>query len=167
MPKKKPPYALQTEKDISAESPVALYPLDGSHPIAPEKELKEYDKIIARVFSILHEANVDAQVLPFTLEEVKRVAAELELEQENPPDIAYVYRTGRSALPHSILAHGNWAITGAGKGRYEFIRLNRSPYVTIPQDLKITRILDSTPQIVLRYQGQDEQSILSGYAELS
>lgn len=142
-------------------TPTPLFPETAGEVPAVEEHLKEYDQIIERVFRTLHEAVPGGTSLAFTLKDVKRVAVEMGLEQENAPDIAYTYRTGRSALPKSILAHGHWAIMGAGKGKYEFVRLNRSPYVTIPDDLTIYRILDATPQVVLKYQGKDEQSLLA------
>ncbi|MBI4785780.1 MAG: hypothetical protein HY782_01875 [Chloroflexi bacterium] len=157
-----PEKAKQTpETGNELENSGTLFPLEEVGPAIPEEKLKEYDRIIEKVFHKLREANPNAGSLAFTLKDVKQTAIELGLVQENPPDVAYTYRTGRSALPKSILTHGDWAITGAGKGKYEFMHLNRSPYVIIPEDLKIIRVLDATPQIVLKYQGKDEQSILA------
>ena len=92
---------------------------------------------------------------------VVQAISELGLVINNVPDIPYTYRTGRSPLPEAILAHGQWAIDGAGKGRYLFVRLTRSPYIDIPQDIEIIPLLDATPQIVLKYQGTDEQGLLA------
>ncbi len=126
----------------------------------PEKSLTEYDEIIEHIFDLAWHANPDATEYSFSLSEVRQVARDLKLEQGNYPDIKYTY-SGRRSLPASILGRGNWAIVGTGKGKYKFLRLNRPPYVEIPADLKVTRILDSTPQIVLKYQGSDEQSMLA------
>ena len=150
------------ENDDANESvKLPLFSLDTPEKKFVEEKLKEYDHIIERVFRPIYETAEDATELPFELRDVVRVAKELNLVLGNPPDVAYTYRTGRSALPNSILTHGNWAIVGAGKGKYKFARLNRSPYMTIPEDLKITHILDATPQIVLKYQGKDEQGLLA------
>ncbi|MFP4436530.1 MAG: endonuclease [Chloroflexaceae bacterium] len=122
---------------------------------------REYDRVIARVFELLRKNNPDTDRLPFTKADIVRAINELGLVINNVPDIAYTYRTGRSSLPASILAHGNWAIDGAGKGKYVFVHLLRSLYVDIPSDVEITRILDSTPQILLKYQSKDEQAVLA------
>lgn len=127
----------------------------------PDETLKEYDQVIIRVFERLHAGYEDADRLPFTKSGIERAVSELGLTIKNVPDIVYTYRAGRSPLPQAILAHGNWAIEGAGKGKYAFVKLARSPYVDIPTDVEITHILDATPQIVLKYQGTDEQGLLA------
>jgi hypothetical protein len=123
--------------------------------------LKEYDRVIIAVFEKLHKGNEGADSLHFTKEDVVQAIAELGLVINNVPDIPYTYRTGRSPLPDAILAHGQWAIDGAGKGKYYFVKLTRSPYIDIPDDIEITPILDATPLIVLRYQSSDEQALLA------
>ncbi|MBN1311298.1 MAG: hypothetical protein JXB30_07750 [Anaerolineae bacterium] len=123
--------------------------------------LKDYDLIIIRVFEKLHKHGESIDRLPFTKEDVVEAINELGLVINNVPDIPYTYRTGRSPLPDTILEHGQWAIDGAGKGRYYFVKLTRSPYIDIPQDIEIIPILDATPQIVLKYQGTDEQGLLA------
>src|SRR5574341_358818 len=126
-----------------------------------DKNLKEYDRVIIHVFEKLYNTQLDSERLPFSKEDVVQAIDELGLVINNVPDIPYTYRTGRSPLPDSILAHGQWAIDGAGKGRYFFVRLERSPYIDIPQDIEATLILDSTPQIILKYQSTDEQALLA------
>ncbi len=126
-----------------------------------EVSLKDYDRVITRVFEKLHQASEQADRLPFIKDDVVQAIDELGLVINNVPDIPYTYRTGRSPLPAAILAHGQWATDGAGKGKYYFVKLTRSPYVDIPQDLEIIPILDSTPQIVLKYQSSDEQALLA------
>lgn len=128
---------------------------------SPDETLKEYDQVIIRVFERLHTGHEDSELLPFTKSDVERAIRDLGSTIKNVPDIVYTYRAGRSPLPQAILAHGNWAIEGAGKGKYVFVKLARSPYVDIPTDVEITRILDATPQLVLKYQGTDEQGSLA------
>lgn len=125
-----------------------------------DQMLTEYDQVMHRLFEELHIAYADIDRLPFTKADIERAVDHLGLAIKNVPDIVYTYRSGRSTLPQSILARGNWAIDGLGKGKYVFVRLTRSPYVDIPSDIEAIRILDATPQIVLKYQGTDEQSIL-------
>lgn len=123
---------------------------------------RDYDQIILHLFRKLYQQNPNADRLEFTKDDIVRVINELGLIINNVPDVAYTYRTGRSSLPAEILALGNWAIDGTGKGRYVFTRLTRSPYIDIPTDLETTSILDSTPQIVLKYQNSlDEQEMLA------
>jgi hypothetical protein len=131
-------------------------------PIAPldNEKLKEYDRVIIRVFERLYKDNRDAIRLDFTKANIVEAAQEVGVTILNVPDIVYTYR-GRSPLPKSILDSGNWSISGAGKGKYTFVRLKRSPYVQVPDDMEIIRILDATPQIVLKYQGEDEQGVLA------
>ena len=122
-------------------------------------EAKEYDQIIAELFNRLYKHG-ETQ-LAFTKRDIEKVIADLDLEIRNVPDIAYTYRTGRSPLPVEILKHGHWAIDGAGKGKYVFVKLTRSPYFDLPGDLENVPIPDSTPQVVLRYQSNDEQAMLA------
>jgi len=126
-------------------------PIDG--------ETKEYDQIIGELFKRLYKPNETK--LSFTKKHIEQVIRDLGLEIRNVPDIAYTYRTGRSPLPAEILKHGHWAIDGAGKGKYVFVKLSRSPYFDLPADIEKTPILDATPQVVLKYQGDDEQAMLS------
>jgi hypothetical protein len=128
---------------------------------ASEEIPKEYDLVIIRVFERLHSARESVEQLPFTKSDIEQAIQELELSIKNVPDIVYTYRSGRSALPEAISAHGNWAIVGSGKGKYLFVRLSRSPYVDIPSDIEAIAVLDATPQIVLKYQSLDEQGFLA------
>ena len=126
-----------------------------------DETLKEYDRVIILVFERLHTGHEDEVSLPFAKSDVERAISDLELKIKNVPDIVYTYRSGRSLLPQAILTCGNWAIEGAGKGKYAFVKLTRSPYMDIPTDVEITHILDATPQLVLKYQGTDEQGLLA------
>jgi len=128
---------------------------------SPDEALKEYDQVIVRVFESLHAGHEDSELLPFTKSDVEHAISDLGLTIKNVPDIVYTYRAGRSPLPQAILAYGNWAIEGMGKGKYAFVSLTRSPYVDIPLDVEVIRILDATPQLVLKYQGADEQGFLA------
>lgn len=123
---------------------------------------KDYDLIIIHLFKfLLTRYGPDAERLSFTKEDIVTSIRTLDLRIRNVPDVTYTYRVGRSDLPQEILAHGNWAIEGTGKGSYAFVKLKRPPYVTIPTDFEVTEILDATPLIVLRYQKSDEQAMLA------
>lgn len=130
-----------------------------STPDAEDGEQKEYDQVIAELFGRLRRGG--GTRLPFAKKDIEQAVADLGLEIRNIPDIAYTYRTGRSPLPAEILKHGHWAIDGAGKGRYVFVKLRRSPYFDLPADMEKVPIPDATPQVVLKYQGGDEQALLA------
>lgn len=125
--------------------------------IAGEKKL--YDQVIIEMFRRVYKPGAD--VLPFTKDELVQVCQELSIVINNVPDVPYHYRTGRSDMPNEILDTGNWVIEGAGKGKYTFVKLKRSPYIHIPDDLYVTEIPEATPDIVLKYGGIDEQAILT------
>jgi hypothetical protein len=124
-----------------------------------ETELKLYDRVIIEMFRRVYKSNMD--LLPFTKDELVQACQELDIVINNVPDIPYHYRTGRSDLPDEILNTGNWVIEGAGKGKYAFVRLKRTPYIHVPDDLYVTEIPEATPDIVLKYGGADEQAILT------
>lgn len=118
-----------------------------------------YNQVIAALFRQVYKRG--AQTLPFSKDALVQVCRELNIVINNIPDIPYHYRTGRSNLPEGILSTGNWVIDGAGKGKYAFIKLDRAPYIHIPEDLYITEIPEATPDIVLKYGGTDEQALLT------
>ncbi len=99
--------------------------------------------------------------LAFSKDELVQVCQDLSIVINNVPDIPYHYRTGRSDLLFEIQETGNWVIEGAGKGQYVFVKLERAPYIHIPQELFVTEIPEATPDIVLKYGGTDEQAILT------
>lgn len=125
--------------------------------------MKVYDRVIIWVFNHVRETAENPDILFFTKSDIEQAIKELgvEIAAKNVPDIVYTYRSGRSALPESLLLHGHWAIEGRGKGKYALRRLERSPYFDIPTDIAVTTIPDSTPQIVLKYQSSDEQAVLA------
>lgn len=127
--------------------------------LPPEDKRKLYDRAIAEMFRRIYDFNADA--LAFTKDQLVQVCQELRIVIDNVPDIPYHYRTGRSDLPDEILNTGNWVIEGAGKGRYRFSRLERTPYISIPDGIYMTEIPESTPDIVLKYGGIDEQAVLT------
>lgn len=125
--------------------------------------LKVYDQVIIRVFENAYTDAPNVNDLPFTRSDIESAIQELglQLETRNVPDIVYTYRSGRSPLPEAILKQEHWAIEGKGKSKYAFYKLARSPYFEIPSDLETTSIPDATPQVVLKYQGSDEQTHLA------
>lgn len=127
--------------------------------LLPEDAGRLYDQVILEMFNRVYRDN--KAELHFTKDELVQVCRDLNLVINNIPDIPYSYRTGRTDLPDEVLETGHWAIEGAGKGKYKFVKLGRSPYIDIPSDLYITEIPEATPDIILKYGGQDEQAILT------
>ena len=130
---------------------------------APLNEKTLYDLVILSIFNEKRAlVSPQSDEVFFTTQDVHRTIAEQSFEISNPPDIAYTYRTNRRDLPAAILSSGNWSIEAApGKGNYVFRRLDRSPYIDIPEDLATIRILDGTPGIVVKHQKSDEQALLA------
>jgi len=124
-----------------------------------ENELKEYDQVVVELFRRLYKKGTTR--LPFSKTDIERIATDLNLAIRNLPDITYTYRSGRSPLPPEILQYGHWAIDGAGKSKYVFVKMSRAPYFDLPEDMDRTPIPDATPQIVLEYQSDDEQAMLA------
>lgn len=122
-----------------------------------ELEQKLYDQVISETFRRVYKP--DIKTLRFAKDELVRVCQDLRIVINNIPDVPYHYRTGRSDLPDEILETGNWVIEGVGKGKYAFVRLERAPYIHVPDDLYVTEIPEATPDIVLKYGGEDEQAI--------
>lgn len=121
-----------------------------------------YDRLLSEVFQQHDGASHDG--FEFEREEMEEILRSWGKRVKNLGDIIYSYRGGRRPLPNDIAATGNWLIGGRGKGRYAFIRLKRSPYITIPPDLQILDILDATPDIILKYGNEDEQGLLTKIA---
>jgi hypothetical protein len=124
-----------------------------------EATRKLYDQAIIEMFQRVYKPNT--KVLPFTKDELVQACQDLAIVINNVPDIPYHYRTGRSDLPDEILDTGNWVIEGAGKGKYTFVKLEREPYIQIPEDLYITEVPEATPDVVLKYGSVDEQGLLT------
>lgn len=118
-----------------------------------------YDEVICEVFRRHNGASRDA--FEFERQEFAEILRSMGETVRNLGDIVYTYRSGRQPLPDEIAATGNWLIEGRGRGRYAFVRLERSPYVAMPTDLQAIDILDATPDIILKYRSSDEQGLLT------
>lgn len=109
--------------------------------------------------------------VPFTKEDLVRHGDEIRklgisarsLAVKNVPDIIYTYRA-RSDLPTEILAWGNYAIVGRGKGRYAFYRIGRPNRVSTPTTRKTVMVSDVIPVWARRFMNDDEQGMLTAIA---
>jgi hypothetical protein len=118
-----------------------------------------YDRLVSEVFRRHDGANQDE--FEFERDEMAEILQEWGESVRNLGDVPYSYRGGRRVLPENVASTGEWVIEGRGKGRYAFRRLSRSPYISVPLDLQVIDILDATPDIILRYGGEDEQGLLA------
>jgi len=125
-------------------------------------ELSQYDKVIEDLFFKKYpkEKTQKVMVVPFLKTELVESGESLGIKAKNVPDIIYTYRS-RSDLPEKILKTGNWIIEPRGKGKYAFVRINKSPFITIQEGLSEIEILNSLPEIVEEYSAEDEQGLLS------
>lgn len=120
----------------------------------------DYDKVIVLLFNKKYKENLDKNEIYFTKDELIQVASELGINIRNIPDVIYTYRCRRE-LPSSIASFGNWSIMPKGKGKFAFIKMDRSQFIEIQQGLAPIDILNALPEIVEKYTANDEQGILS------
>ncbi|MDA8094821.1 MAG: hypothetical protein M0T84_13150 [Betaproteobacteria bacterium] len=128
-----------------------------------EQTVADYDKIIAEAFRRLRTKYGKGDQYPFEKQLLEDVARDL-LDKRviepirNIPDIKYTY-DARKPFPREIAATGFWAITGRGKGKYTFERIEQDNLIRIPDDLKLkyslTTLKDITPPAVAAVLGDD------------
>jgi hypothetical protein len=128
----------------------------------PGMSASAYSRIIASIFKqkyVKGEKEVD-----FDREDISSHARKLAIPQpKNLGDVVYSFRYRRD-LPESIAKETTegetWIIRGTGRGKYKFVAVPLSPIVPNEQ-LALTKVPDSTPQIILRYALNDEQALLA------
>jgi hypothetical protein len=126
------------------------------------RQATRYAQIIERIFLRGHSAG-DTQ-LKFTRVEIQEAAEALGITlPKNLGDVIYSFRY-RTPLPESIRRTApedrEWAIVGAGKGRYRFECVpftNIEPRPTLAE----TKVPDATPGIIEMYALSDEQALLA------
>ena len=124
--------------------------------------ISEYDKVIENLFLKKFDeiGKPDIIELGFTKDELVESAKSIGINIRNVPDVVYTYRS-RRGLPEKILSKGNWIIEPRGKGKFAFIKIKRSPFISIQEGLAPIDILNSLPEIVEKYTANDEQGLLS------
>ena len=135
--------------------------LEGKENEFNEETKGMYGTAFTEVFMRARERSSNENELLFDKEELEGICNDLGLDVKNIPDIKYQYQVGRAELPDEIRSTGNWVVQGRGKGKYAFVRITREPFIEIPADLHIIEVPDATPDIVLKYGGEDEQAVLS------
>jgi len=126
------------------------------------EELSQYDKVIENLFfkKCPKENFEKTTEFPFLKTELVESCKSLGITANNVPDIIYTYRS-RSDFPEKILKTGNWIIEPRGKGKYAFVKINKSPFIAIQDGLSEIEILNSLPELVEDYSAEDEQGLLS------
>jgi len=104
-------------------------------------------------------------VYPFEKDRLAAHIEELGFSTRNIPDVLYSFRVGRQPLPQQIRQEGNWLIDADGKGKYAFVRIHRSPYFDLPDNLQTRTVQDETSELFLKHtisdqDSSDEQSVL-------
>src|SRR3989339_422155 len=121
-----------------------------------------YQQIIEAIFFKYYKK--DLEEINFSRSDIIEIAEKLKIElPKNIGDILYSFRY-RASLPESILAKApkskSWIIRPAGKGYYK-ITLSVLSYVIPSRLLSVTKIPDSTPNIITKYALSDEQALLA------
>jgi hypothetical protein len=126
------------------------------------RQATRYAQIIERIFQRGYSAG-DTE-LKFSREEIQEAAEVLGITlPKNLGDVIYSFRY-RAPLPESIRRTApegrEWAIVGAGKGRYRFECV---PFTNIEPrpSLSETKVPDATPGIIEMYALSDEQALLA------
>jgi len=120
-----------------------------------------YDAIIGRVFNDYY--RVGLTEFEFNRNELAVAAKALGVDPKNLGDLIYSFRY-RKPLPEGVRATApselEWIIEPAGRAKYRF-RLSRVSRILPREDLVVTKIPDSTPEIIATYAQGDEQALLA------
>ena len=121
-----------------------------------------YNVIIEAIFTKHYQGDEAAFV--FGRQEIIDTAIACEVEvPRNLGDLIYSFRS-RRPLPEKVResapAGRQWVIRAAGAARYEFA-LAKLNHVIPTAGKSVTKILDSTPEIVTKYALDDEQALLA------
>jgi len=126
------------------------------------KRAKAYAAIIEDIFFRYYREGCEE--FEFDRSEIEESAERLGLDRpKNLGDVIYTFRY-RRRLPQRVLdtqpRDRHWLILGAGDARYRF-RLSRLIYIKPTKGLLVRKIPDSTPQIIAKYELNDEQALLA------
>jgi len=111
-----------------------------------------------------------ADVVEFTLDDIRHAALELSIDVRNPADLAYRMRS-RTVLPEKIRREGFFILSAVGRGKYQLTKAE-SAIIEIPPNVP-QGTLDLTPLPVRRLLPEkmaqfDEQALLTvvGYCKI-
>lgn len=131
----------------------------------------EYEIALIATWRAARAAARSSDDVPFSKEDLvrhgdeirRRGITERSLAVKNIPDIIYTYRA-RAELPAEILAFGNYAIVGRGKGLYSFARIARHNRIVLPKGRKLVRVKNAIPEWARPFMTDDEQGMLTAMA---
>ena len=131
----------------------------------PPKERKptRYASLLEHVFRANYSEG--ATEVPFTKAEFEAAAGELEIElPKNVPDLIYSFRY-RVDLPASVARLApegrHWIIRGTGRAKYKFSAVTANARVVPSERLIVTKVPDSTPELIRAKALGDEQALLA------
>jgi len=125
-------------------------------------EPNRYSQLVEAIFKKYYKEGV--QEIIFERTEISQIAEELGIKPpKNLGDILYSFRY-RTNLPQKFYATApegyEWVIKSAGRSKYKFV-LTKHAIIT-PSDILVeTKILDSTPGVIIKYTLHDEQALLA------
>lgn len=131
----------------------------------PPKERKptRYAALLEHVFNENYVAG--ANEVPFTKDEFEAAATDLGIKlPKNVPDLIYTFRY-RADLPDNIMALApagkHWIIRGTGRAQYKFCAVTAAARVVPSERLIVTKVPDSTPELIRAKALGDEQALLA------
>ncbi|PMB26747.1 endonuclease [Fischerella thermalis] len=127
-----------------------------------KKQLGRYDAIIVEIFRQHYRQGIES--FEFSRSKFAEVAANLGIDlPKNIGDVLYSFRF-RKDLPKEISDTApiglEWVIELAGQANYRF-KLSQINRIIPNPNLIQTKILDSTPEIIVKYALSDEQALLA------
>lgn len=128
-----------------------------------KKPPPKYEQIICRVFERNYDP--DKKHLHWDREELNQAADDLGLSRvKNLGDIPYTYRFRKDmpkATNDTAPTGKEWIIRGAGIGKYRFDLIPAQIPIAPNPSLAVTKIPDSTPEIIASSALGDEQALLA------
>jgi hypothetical protein len=126
----------------------------------------DYERVFVATYREAKPQSANPADIPFTLAQLVYHGTELfnhginGVLIANFPDALYTFRA-RADLPAEILADGNFAIVGRGKGRYAFVRIPVPNRFVFPAPIPTMQLPDQTLAWVRPYMSNDEQGMLT------
>lgn len=131
--------------------------------MASTKKPTRYETLLEHVF--LNNYSEGATEVPFTKNQFEAAAIDLGVElPKNVPDVIYSFRY-RVSLPAAIEkrapAGKHWIIRGTGRATYKFSAVTSAARVVPSERLMVTKVPDSTPELIRAKALGDEQALLA------